>query len=424
MTGPLAQRPFRVLWLGQTASSFGSALVAVAFVFAILKTGGSAVDIGAIAAVQMIVKTALVLIGGVWADRMRRQHVMLAADGVRAIVQASLAILLITGHAKVWQLGLGACIFGAADAFFGPASTGLIPETVPAEQIQAANSWMSISASSVCVAGPAVAGILVSLFGPGWVFVTDGASFAVSAASLALLRLPARQLPSPSPFLQDLATGWREVKARGWYLINLIAHAFYNLAIPATIVLGPVVAADKLGGSAAWGQISASFACGAALGGAFGLRARLGRPLVAANLAGVLSALPMLALAVPTPTWTIDIASLLSGSGMMFLNTVWAGTMQVLIPDSVRSRVDSYDWLISMMAMPAGLAAVGPVAAAIGNSITLAIAAVLLVIPSMAIVMVPSIRGVRRTPDGHVLSTARAAAPSDNASAPAETAHL
>ena len=351
---PLARRAYRLLWIGQTVSSAGDALVQIALVFAILHVGGTASDIGYVAAIQTVTRVVFILAGGVWADRLRRHLVMLASDALRAGVQAVLAVLLLTGQAHVWQLGLGAALYGAAQAFFGPASTGLVPETVPAEQLQQANGLMSFSGSFFNVGDPAAAGVLVAVFGPGLVFAIDAASFVVSAVSLALLRLPPRSLPERGSFRADLAAGWHELAIRPWYWLNLIAHALWNFALPAYLVLGPVIAARMLGGASAWGAISASWAAGAVVGGLVALRVRPRRPLVAGNLSLVLCVLPLLALAVPLPTWQIAIAAAICGAALIFLNSVWVATMQILIPDQARSRVDSYDWLISLVVMPPG----------------------------------------------------------------------
>jgi MFS family permease len=89
------------MWLGSSVSSLGDALVQIGLVFAILHIGGTASDIGVVAAVQTVARVAFLLAGGVWADRLRRQYVMLASDAVRGVVQATLAALLLSGHAHV-----------------------------------------------------------------------------------------------------------------------------------------------------------------------------------------------------------------------------------------------------------------------------------------------------------------------------------
>jgi MFS family permease len=395
---PLRRRAFRLLWIGQTVSSGGNALILVGLSFAILHIGGGAVDIGAVAAVQTIARLVFILIGGVWADRLRRHFVMLTADVLRAAVEAVLAVLLLTGHCRVWEIGVGAAIFGAATAFFGPASTGLVPETVPAEQLQHANSLISLSENSLQVVGPAVSGVLIVVFGPGLVFALDAVTFAVSAVSLGLLKLPPRVLPERTSFRSDLARGWHELTVRPWLWLNLCAHACYNLAVPAYLVLGPVIALRQLGGASAWGVITAAWGVGAVAGGFIGMRVAPVRPLVVANVGGVLGVLQLLSLAFFPTTWVICVASAVSGAGLIVLNIFFVATLQQLIPDETRSRVDSYDWLISLVAAPVGFALVGLIAEHIGDTATLTASAAILGIPCALVMLVPGVRNVRRSP--------------------------
>jgi MFS family permease len=400
---PLVHRAYRLMWLGSTTSALGDALVQIAVVFAVLHIGGTATDVGLVEAAQTVARVVFLLAGGVWADRLRRQYVMLAADAVLCAVQTALAVLLITGHARVWELGAGAAIYGAAASFFGPASTGLVAETVPAEELQEANSLLGLPASLFSVAGPAVAGVLIAVFGTGPLFAADAATFAVSAASLARLRVPPRTLPAQASFWSDLAAGWHELAIRPWYWINLIAHACWNFAIPAFFVLGPVIAARSLGGASAWGAISASWAAGAVAGGLLMLRFKPRRPLVVGNLMLTTVVLPMLALAFTRDIAVIAAASAVSGFGLLALNALWSSAMQVLIPDQVRSRVDSYDWLVSLVIMPVGFAIVGPLSASAGFSATLVAAGLVAAVPCALVVLVPGIRGVRRTTDGEIV---------------------
>src|SRR5215218_9177988 len=97
MFGALKERRFRLLWLGQASSTLGDGLVPVALAFAVIETlDGSPTDLGIVLAAQTIPLVAFVLAGGVWADRLPRQMVMLVSDVVRGIVQATIAVLLLT----------------------------------------------------------------------------------------------------------------------------------------------------------------------------------------------------------------------------------------------------------------------------------------------------------------------------------------
>jgi MFS family permease len=391
------------MWAGSATSALGDALVQVALIFAILHIGGSASAIGVVLAIKTVAQVAFLLIGGVWADRLRRQYVMLTADGVRGVVQATLAALLLSGHARVWELAAGGALYGAATSFFNPASTALVPETVPADELQQANSLLGLPQGFFSVAGPAASGVVIAVFGPGWLFAADAASFFASLACLARLRMPSRPVPAPRPFLADLAEGWHELAIRPWYWINLLAHACGNFVVPALFVLGPVIAARSLGGAAAWGVISAAWGLGAVAGGLAGLRIKPRRPLVATDLLMAGIALPLLALALSRSVVLIAAAEAVFGFTMIMGNSVWFTAMQVLIPDKVRARVGAYDWFVSLVIMPVGWVVMGPLSSSIGLLPTLVAAAALGSVPCVLVVLAPRVRGVRRTPAGEIV---------------------
>jgi MFS family permease len=328
---------------------------------------------------------------------------MLTADGVRGVVQAVLAALLLTGHAHLWDLAVGGALYGAAASFFSPASTALVPETVPTEQLQQANSLLSLPGSFFNVAGPAVAGVLIAAFGPGWLFAADAASFFVSLACLARLRVPSRPIPAPRPFLADLAEGWHELAIRRWYWINLLAHACCNFVVPALFVLGPIIAARSLGGAPAWGALNAAWGAGAVVGGVVGLRVAPRRPLVAADLLMAGIALPLLALALSHSVVLIAVAEAVFGFTMIVGNIVWLTAMQVLIPDQVRARVGAYDLFVSLVIMPVGWLVMGPLSASIGFTPTLVAAAAIGSIPCALVALVPRVRAVQQTPAGAIV---------------------
>lgn len=388
------------MWAGSTTSALGDALVQIALIFAILRIGGSASAIGIVLAVKTVARVAFLLAGRVWADRLRRQYVMLTADGVRGIVQATLAVLLLSGQARMWELCVGGALYGVAASFFDPASTALVPETVPAEELQQANSLLGLPQGFFSVAGPAAGGALIAVFGPGWLFAGDAASFFVSLACLALLRVPPRPVPAPRPFLADLADGWHELAVRPWYWMNLLAHACANFVIPALFVLGPVIAARSLGGAVAWGILSAAWGLGAVVGGIAGLRVKPRRPLVATDLLMTGLALPLLALAFSRSLVLIAAAEAVFGFTMIVGNSVWFTAMQALIPDRVRARVGAYDLFVSLVIMPVGWVLMGPLSSSIGFTPTLVAAAALASIPCVLVALVPGVRSVRRTAAG------------------------
>ena len=394
--GALEEREFGILWLGQATSALGSSLVPVALAFAVIDLTGSASALGLVLSAALVSRIVLLLVGGVVADRLPRQSVMLGADLLRTVSQGLAAVLLITGHAHLWELVVLIALFGAGDAFFAPASTGLVPETVRAERLQQANALMSLSRSVALVAGPTIAGLLVTAIGPGWVFAIDAATFAVSSASLACLRLPRSVSEAPrATVLVELRDGWREVRSRTWVWATVVRFSLSNLAIAPLFVLGPFVAEESLGGATAWGLIGTAGGIGAVLGDAAALRLRPRRPLLVGGLAASLWALEPAVLALPFPTAVIAVAAALGFGGSGFSNALWFTALQERIPRQALSRVSSFDWLGSIAFQPAGFALAGPSAEAIGVSATLLGSAAVQASACIVVSLSPSVRRLR-----------------------------
>jgi MFS family permease len=368
----------------------------VALAFAVLDLGGSASDLGLVFAARTVSSVAFVLAGGVWADRLPRRAVMLVADAVRALAQGLVAFLLISGAGEIWHLGAAGVVSGAASAFFMPAATGLVPDTVSAERLQQANATMSLSRNATDIFGPAASGALVALVGPGWVLALDAASFAVSTVTLARLVVPAgAALELRQSFFADLRDGWREVTSRTWLWVSLIADSVANVGMAAFYVLGPVVAADELGGSEAWGLIVAGGAVGGVLGSALALRVRPRRPLVAAYGLLFLAAPQLLGLVPPLPVLAIAAASVLAYTAIAFSGAVWDTLFQQRVPREALSRVSAYDWMISLVLRPLAYALVGPAVVLAGRDAVLLGAAALICAAAASALAVPSVRTLR-----------------------------
>jgi len=392
--GPLRERPFRMLWLGQTASSVGDAVIYIALVFAVLDVGSKA-DLGLILAAFWLARTLFLLVGGVWADRLPRRVIMLACDGVRAAIEAFTCVMVLRGDMEIWMFLVTGAVFGAAAAVFGPASTGLIPQLVSGEGLQRANALLGLSRSAVNIAGPAVSGVLVAAFGPGWVFGINSFSFVISAAFLVMLRVPPRAAPERQTFFADLARGWREVSSRTWLWASMIVFSFSNIAIAALTVLSAVVADEELGGAKALGIMGAGASLGGVLGGVYALRARPSRPLLVQFLIMIPLAFHLFLLIPPAPLAVLTVTAAAWVFGVQAGNAIWEANLQRRIPQDAMSRVSSYDWLVSIVFMPVGLT-LAPIAAdSFGLDATLAACATLTLVANLAILLVPSVRNLR-----------------------------
>lgn len=377
-----------------TISTLGSGMAMVALAFAVLEFGG-ATDLGIVLLAREIPIVILLLLGGVFADRIPRRTILVSTDLVKGAAQVATAILLFTGSANVWNVALLQAVFGVSAAFSRPATTGLVREAVSDARLQEANALLGLSSSVLSIAGPAIGALIVATGSPAWAIAVDSITFFASAALIASMHLTTTVRIASASILADLRDGWREFVERPWAVAMVASFGLFQLTyFPALLVLGPLVAKQQLGGAAAWGTILAVESLGAVAGGLFALRLRFNRPLVASQLLVVPAGLLLAALAVPLPLIGLAVVSFAVGIGFALGNTLWMTALQRNVPEHALSRISSFDWLGSVALNPIGYALIGPIAAAVGTSETLAIAAILNVAVCLSVTLVPSVRHI------------------------------
>jgi MFS family permease len=397
--GVLGERQFRRYFLGQTTSWLGDGLLPVAISFAVLDLTGSATDLGLVLAARMVPVVAFLLVGGVWADRLPRQLVMIASDLVRGSTQALLAVLLLTETAELWHLLVLQGVYGVGEAFWRPASTALLPSIVSSERLQQANALMAISVNGAYTVGPAVAGILVAAVGSGAAIAIDAVTFGVSTVALLLLRVPALERPAEATtFLADLREGWREFVSRRWLWVVVSYSALFLLFVTTPfMVLGPVVADRELGGADDWGFIAAAIGVGVIVGSGSAARLNPARPLFVGVLAlGLGCALFAFVLGLPASTAAIAVAGFLCGITEGLIEVLWITALQQRVTPTALARVSAYDTVGSFVLMPVGFALAGPAADAFGTAEVLFACAGFAVVSSVFVATLPSVRGFRR----------------------------
>jgi MFS family permease len=398
--GALTTRDYRLFFLGQATSFVGDGMSQVALAFAVLDLTGKAADLGFVLAAGSLPMIAFLVVGGVFADRLPRRTVMVGADLVRFGSQATCALLLITGHAELWQLIVLQFVRGSATAFFNPALTGLTPLLVTGEHLQQANVLRGIAQGAGGIAGPAIAGVLVATVGSGWALGIDSLTFAISAGCLALLHLPPHEHLPPQRFLRDLRDGWHEFSSRTWLWAGVTGAGVANMMAAPFFVVGAAISKESLGGAGAWALIISAFSIGAFAGGFVALHLRPSRPFVASFLGYLPFGLPSVLLAAGGSAGAVAAAALVSGAGLMIGNAIWETTLQEQIPPAVLSRVTAYDWFGSLVGQPLGFALVGPLVAGVGQEATLLLAASIITTSNLVILSLPSIRAVKRKDAG------------------------
>ena len=338
-----------------------------------------------------------ILVGGIWADRLPRHHVMVVSNVISGVTQAAVAALLFSGHAQIWQIAVLAAVNGASSAFFFPASSGITPQTVPESLLQQANAVLRLGRNGSYIIGGAIAGLVVYATSPATGLAVDAATFLLAAALTAAMRLPSSLHMESSTFLADLALGWREFASRTWLWVIVLQFGVVNAVQQGSEgVLGPAVSKEHFHGAAGWGLIGAAQALGLVAAGVLLLRLQPRRMLLAATLGYLLATPLVFALAVPVPLPAVLMLAFLAGIGSETFGVLWDTTMQQEIPQDRLSRVYSYDALGSFALIPLGLAAAGPVAEVLGTRTTLFAAGFVSLTATLAVLLVRDVRRLRR----------------------------
>jgi MFS family permease len=384
--------------LAQCISRTGDFLALAALPFAVFSIGGGAGDAGLLLSCQSLSLLGFLLFGGVIADRMSRVAVMVVADLSRLLSQATVAVLLITGTARLWELVPLMIVCGAGTAFFEPAAGGVLPQLVDERRLAGANALRNLALSAAAAIGPMAAGAATVAAGPGWAFALDAASFGASAALLSGLSAghgrPSRS--ESASLLRDAVGGWREFASRSWLWAVVAQFAVFNALVWAPfLVLGAVVAGTHLGGPGAWGAILALAGVGEMAGCLAALVLRPRRPLLIATASVAIWAAPLILLGVAAPLPLVASAILPAGAALGVFCVTWDTAVQLKVPEEQLSRISSIDALGSLAILPLGYLLAGSAQATIGPSASLLASAGFVLLSSVAVAAMPSVRSLR-----------------------------
>jgi MFS family permease len=360
-------RDFRLLLAGQSTSTIGDRIVFVALALYVTDIGTPS-DVGIVLASHAVPLVGFLLIGGVWADRLPRHLLVVTTDLIRFGLHALLATLIFTGAVEVWHIAVIEACFGTAEAFYRPAFSGLVPQTVPEEEIQPARAAFGTVETIAEFAGPALATALVLGVGPGFAFAIDAATFLVSAAFLVRLRPRRRGEPGErTTVLAELRDGWSEVRSRTWIWVIVSVFSLALLtAFGPWMTLGPTISEDSYDTAAVYGILASAMGAGTIMGALIGFRWRPRFPM----RTGMLLALPLpialgcFGLGLPVPV--VLPIFVLTGVGIALFDIWWHTALAERVPPHMLSRVTAYDWMGSLALLPIGYVLAGPLGEALG----------------------------------------------------------
>lgn len=382
--------------------------------FAVLRVTGSTQTLSWVLAIQIVPSLVFTLAGGVFADRLPPQRVILAGNLMMAVGEGVFGLLVLAGRPQAWEMMALEALTGSGLAMIYPAQEAMLPQLVPDNFLTQAKVLSRLTMNGAQMAGAAVGGLVTAAVGPGIALVL--ASGALIVTLPALVRIGRYRLPSLAPpdgqadqpgggaeqepgIIRSLREGWDEFRTRTWVWaivaeFGLVMASWYG----SFQVLGPVAAQDRLGGAAAWGAITGSVAAGLIVGGAASLRYAPRRPIRFVALAGAIMALTPLALAAGLPLPLVCVCGVLSGMADEMLMVQWTLALTRNIPRAALARVASYDALGSIGAMPVGAVLAGPAATAWGVSATQYGAVLIMVLAACAALISREVRTTGASP--------------------------
>ena len=384
------------LFVAYLVTYTGTAMAPIAMAFGVLELTGSTRDTGLVIAVPTAASVAVLLVGGVLADRTSRQRMVVLAELLAMSAQLAIAVLFLSGTATVPLLMLLMLVNGVAMALNAPAAMGLIIQIVERDELQAVNAVLGTARNGAMAIGAALGGILVAAFGAGVTLAVDAVSFGVAALLMMSLRPRQQARPEEASAIQDLRLGWREFTSHTWLWVIVLQFSLLVAAMESVFgLIGPAMARLHMGGATDWGFIAAAFGGGTLVGGIVSLRVRPRYPMRFATLCTfTFCALP-LALSVPLPVSLIAAAAFVEGVAGQLFAVLWYTTLQRKVPAHLISRVSAYDHLGSIALAPLGIVAAGFLFELLGGRTTLLIAAGMVVLPSLAALSVRDVRMVR-----------------------------
>jgi len=382
---PLRHRDFALLTTGSVISLLGDGFFHVALAWQVYEISNVPTALSFVGVAATLPLVIFLLIGGAFSDRYDRRLLMIGADVVRGVALAAMAVLSISGTIELWHLAVLMAFVGIGDAFFNPASTAIVPDLLPEHELPSANALTgALRQMMIRLLGPALAGVVIALVGPGPAFAVDAVTFLVSAVAIAGIRTrPAvrdKVASGVRATVGEVREGLRYVRGQPWIWATLLSAMLSLLVFFGPVqVLVPFLVKNRLNlGPEALGAIFAAGGVGSIVMafaiGHFGLPRRRVTVMYVAWSVGVAG---LAVYGLMTDLWHGLVAGFFTAALFELGQVIWTTMLQQLVPRRLLGRVSSLDWMVSIGLVPISYALTGPVAEAIGAPATMVGAALI-----------------------------------------------
>ena len=390
-------RSYRNLWISTVLTIVATSAFPIALAVTILDAGGSATALGLIMGARVLAGVLLAPVGGVWADRLSRRSVLIASDGIRAVV-GSIVIFFDPATISLWVLLVVVVIMGASDAFGRPAVAAIIPSILPDHLLPSGNVVRGIAMKGGEIAGPGIAGAIIVSFGTHATYLTTCFFFLIGA--LLILRVhenPREVSTTPkSSFVNEVREGLRVVWYYKWITAMIIMATFQlMMVVGVEMVLLPVITKRDFGTAAVYATAAALFSLGGVISAIISIKSKTKRPGTVSVVVWGLFIFAPLVLAFPTSREIIFLAYFIAGFSVGPWEAFWNTQVQREVPAEYQARVFSIDFMGTVGLLPLGMALAGPMANLFGERPLLIGVAVFHLLICAVVLFVPGVKEMK-----------------------------
>ncbi len=392
----LRHRNFRLYWIALVCSILARTLQHVAQSWLVLELTNSPMMLGVTSLSNALPASVLMMFGGALADRADRKRLFLATEGIMACLYFIVATLITTGIVQVWHIILFAFVSGCVRAVDQPTRQAILPQVIPREDLVNAVALANTVWQLSHLVGPAIAGMLIYMYGVGSTFYVGCFGFLITVTLVSLIHVnPSAPLSSKRGFLGQILEGLNFIRTNEIFY-SLIALSIFNGIFGLSyVILMPIFARDILEvGSRGYGFLQTSGGAGSVLGAlTVAYLARSGKKGWQITFGAM--AFGMLLIGFAFSTWyplSLGLLFLVGWANDLYLTTT-GSVLQLRLPDQLRGRVMAV-YGLTWSLMPLGGMIAGAIAEFAGAPVAVATCGFL--VASMALGLAVAVPRVRR----------------------------
>ena len=394
--GVFSYKDFRRVFLSSSVMSIGGGALPMALAIVIIDSGGSATTLGLVMAAKMLSSTGFVLVGGVWADRLKRKHVMISADLARGLLILLLVLVSGPNTPRYW-MALIVFLIGIGEAFGQPASGAIVSSILPEELLKQGNVFRGAVSRMGGIIGPAIGVTSVALIGARLTFLVTALACFISVISLSGVKESAHEAKEAhEPFIEEMKDGIRTVREMPWVAALILMATFQLLVvISSEHVLLPIITKREFHTNSVMAWAAGSFAAGGVISSILSLKIKTKFPGRITLIIWSLFAFVPFALAYQNSKTIIVLAYILAGISVGPWDAFWPSALQREVPKEKLGRVFALDHAGSAGLMPLGMALVGPVVALVGEKPFLIFAGIFHLVVNLIVYRVPGVKEMK-----------------------------